>query len=77
MALGAMSIYIRPGRIGDVVLVTLVFGAVNLPSVAAWAAFGSALRNVLREPRKVRIFNVAMAILLVASIVPMVSRPAV
>ena len=73
MALGAMSIYIRPGRIGDILLVTLVFGAVNLPSVATWAAFGAALRNVLRDPRKVRVFNVAMAVLLVASIVPMVT----
>jgi threonine/homoserine/homoserine lactone efflux protein len=75
MALGAMSIYIRPGEVGDILLVTLVFTAINLPSVGTWAVFGSTLRNVLKDPMKVRVFNVVMALLLVASIVPMLFAP--
>jgi threonine/homoserine/homoserine lactone efflux protein len=74
MALGAMAIYVRPDHlIGDVLLVTLVFGLVNLPSVSTWAAFGHVLRNALGDPAKLRFFNIAMALLLVLSILPMVS----
>jgi len=41
-------------------------------SVSPWAAFGVALRGLLKNPARARIFNIAMALLLVASIVPMV-----
>ena len=51
---------------------TIVFGIVNLPSVSAWAVFGSALRNILRDPPRVRAFNLLMAVMLVASIMPIV-----
>lgn len=51
---------------------TLVFGVVNLPSVSVWAVFGSALRNILRDPPRVRAFNLLMAVMLVASIMPIV-----
>jgi threonine/homoserine/homoserine lactone efflux protein len=74
MALGAMAVYVRPDHaMSDIIAVTLVFGAVNVPSVGTWAAFGHALRDVLREPRKIRIFNIVMALLLVASLLPIVA----
>jgi threonine/homoserine/homoserine lactone efflux protein len=76
MAFSAMALYPRPGRVADILLVTLIFGAVNLPSVAVWAGFGTALRGVLRDPVRVRVFNIGMALLLVASIVPVVLTPA-
>jgi threonine/homoserine/homoserine lactone efflux protein len=73
MALGAMAVYVRPLHVAaDVAAVTLVFGLVTVPAVLTWAAFGHVLRNALRDPQKVRVFNVAMAVLLVASILPMV-----
>jgi threonine/homoserine/homoserine lactone efflux protein len=73
IALAAMSLYVRPGHlVGDVLLVTAVFAVVNLPSVSTWAGFGHVLRDILRDPAKVRIFNIVMALLLVGSIVPMV-----
>ena len=56
----------------SLVLMTLVFGAVNLPSVSAWAFFGSVLRKILHDPVKVRSFNLVMAVTLVASMLPMV-----
>jgi threonine/homoserine/homoserine lactone efflux protein len=43
------------------------------PGSLAWAAFGAALRNFLRDPVKVRWFNLIMALLLVASLYPAVS----
>ncbi len=49
---------------------TAVFGLVNLPSVGIWAVSGSALRCLLRAPRTVRKFNIGMAVLLVASVAP-------
>ena len=73
MAFGAMAVYVRPDHlVGDVLTVTLVFGAVNVPSVGTWAAFGHVLRNALGDPGKLKLFNIIMALLLVASIVPMV-----
>jgi threonine/homoserine/homoserine lactone efflux protein len=73
LALGAMALYVRPDRlITDVVLVTIVFALVGLPCVALWTGFGHVLRNLLRDAAKVRVFNIVMAALLVASIVPMV-----
>ena len=53
-------------------LVVLIFGVVNLPLVACWAAFGSAMRRFLQDPKKLKIFNTTMAILLVASLYPIV-----
>ena len=74
MALGAMAIYVRPDHlVADVLAVTLVFGLVNLPSVSTWAAFGYVLRNALQDPARLKFFNMVMALLLVASIVPMVA----
>ncbi len=73
MALSAMAIYVRPAHaVADVIAVALVFGFVNVPSVGTWAGFGHLLREWLRDPARVRVFNIAMAVLLVASIVPMV-----
>ncbi len=51
---------------------TLVFGIVNLPSVSAWAVFGSVLRKILHDPVKVRAFNLLMAVLLIGSMLPIV-----
>ena len=72
MAIGGMAAYVRPAHaVSDVILVALVFGIINLPCVSSWAGFGHALRRLLRDPVKVRVFNIAMAALLVASVVPM------
>lgn len=51
-----------------------VFAAVNLPSIGVWAVCGAALRRVLGEGRRIAVFNVAMALLLVASMVPVLLR---
>ncbi len=56
----------------SLLLMTLVFGLVNLPSVSAWAVFGSVLRNILHDPVKVRAFNLLMAVLLVGAMLPIV-----
>ena len=73
MALTATSVYTQPDAFYlSVVIVALVFGAINLPSVGVWAAFGVGLRGFLAVPARLRVFNVAMAVLLALSVVPFV-----
>ncbi len=57
------------------VLVALVFAAVNLPSVSAWAWGGTRIRRWLAVPGRLRAFNVTMAVLLVASLWPILTSP--
>lgn len=54
-----------------VFVVSSVFALVNLPSVSIWAGFGTLLRNWLSDPVKLKWFNIVMALLLVASLWPM------
>lgn len=71
MALGAVTAYApQEGYAANVLLVGLVFAAVNLPCIIAWTGFGVALRRVLSRPGVLRAFNVSMALLLVASLAP-------
>ena len=73
IALGAIALYVSPARpIADLSILLAVFGVVTLASTVAWSLFGVALGRLLRDRRRARIFNVCMALLLVASIVPMV-----
>lgn len=73
IALSAISLYVRPDhRMADILMVLLLFGFFTAFTVITWTGFGVALRAVLQDPRRARVFNVVMAVLLVASIVPMV-----
>lgn len=73
-ALSGVAIYIRPGHeVRDFSVMLTVFTVVTFLSAVTWTAFGVGLRSLLHNPAHARIFNIAMAILLVASIVPMVA----
>ncbi|MGY5805209.1 LysE family translocator [Rhizobium sp. LEGMi12c] len=72
MAVTAMATYTNEQLyLVTVLLVGLAFAAVNLPSVSTWAGFGSALRDWLSDPVRLKWFNITMAILLVLSLWPM------
>jgi threonine/homoserine/homoserine lactone efflux protein len=72
-AVSAIAVYVRPGHQWvDFPVMLAVLGVCTFLSVATWTGFGVALRRLLRDPVHARIFNVSMALLLVASIVPMV-----
>lgn len=47
-----------------------IFLVVAISSLSVWAAFGSFMQGLVDSPRKLRFFNVAMAVLLVASALP-------
>lgn len=76
MAISAITTYASTAGGGSkliqVLLVVLVFGAVNFPLVACWGLFGSAMRRFLQDPKILKIFNLTMAVLLVASLYPIV-----
>ena len=72
MAVGAISTYTPlQGYFTNVLVIAAVFALINAPTVSLWAACGSLLRNVLRNPRWLRLFNLEMAALLVLSLVPL------
>jgi len=73
IAISAIAIYVRPSHWStDFAILLAVFGLFTVLSTATWTGFGVALRGLLRNPRHARIFNWVMAVLLVASIAPMV-----
>jgi threonine/homoserine/homoserine lactone efflux protein len=73
MALGAISAYtVTADYTKSLLLVGVIFTLVNLPTVSLWTLFGTVLRRWLTDPAKVHIFNIAMALLLVASLVPII-----
>jgi threonine/homoserine/homoserine lactone efflux protein len=54
----------------NILLQVLIFLAMGTASITTWTLFGSALRPVLTSERAVRVFNIAMALLLLASLYP-------
>lgn len=75
MAFGAITAYLPDQSVRSVVIVTLVFALVNLPSVGLWTGCGTMLRSLLQNPVRLRRFNLLMALLLVASLYPMLAAP--
>lgn len=70
MALTATSVYAPDRSLMAIALVAAVFGVVNLPSVSLWALLGVQMRRLLTNPARLRAFNLTMALLLVASLWP-------
>ena len=71
MALTAISVYAASAELPDILLVSLIFGLINIPSVSLWAIAGKQLQRILQAPNRIKMFNYCMAGLLVFSIVPM------
>ncbi|MEP7032132.1 MAG: LysE family translocator [Pseudolabrys sp.] len=73
IGLTGISVYVRPDHLViDFLILLTVFMVFTAATVMTWTGFGVALRGILRNPKHARIFNIAMALLLVASIAPMV-----
>lgn len=72
MAVTAMAVYTdAKAPLLSVSIVSLAFALVNFPSVSVWAGFGVALRRFLSDPARLKWFNIAMGVLLVATLLPM------
>jgi threonine/homoserine/homoserine lactone efflux protein len=72
MALTALSAYTLPANYSlGVLAVSLTFLAVGITSSCGWTMFGTGLRQLLTDPRWFRLINMALALALIASLVPM------
>lgn len=72
MALTAISVYSYERTFSEVLLVAIVFGVINLPSVGLWAVLGQQMARFINNPRWLVIFNRLMAFLLIISIYPVI-----
>jgi len=70
MGLSAITLYAPDRSLLAVAVVALAFAAVCLPAISIWAWLGTVVRRWLADRRRLRVFNVTMALLLVASLVP-------
>ena len=71
MAIGAIAAYTpADGFFTNVLIITLLYSLTGGPSSLAWAAAGTLLRGFLANPKRLQVFNIAMALLLLTSLYP-------
>jgi threonine/homoserine/homoserine lactone efflux protein len=74
VAIGATATYAALAAFPlNMIVMALLFGVLGTMSALLWAWFGSGLQAVLRRAAAVRAFNIVMALLLVASLYPVVA----
>jgi threonine/homoserine/homoserine lactone efflux protein len=71
LAVGALSIFTSLDRsvYAQVLTQALIFAGVSIPSCSLWTALGVVISRLLGSPRALRLFNLAMGLLLAGSIV--------
>jgi threonine/homoserine/homoserine lactone efflux protein len=77
IAVGAISAYTAgtgAHLYGQVAIIALMSVAVTFLSTLTWTVFGAAIGRFLRAPIALTLFNLAMALLLLGSIVPILSE---
>jgi threonine/homoserine/homoserine lactone efflux protein len=73
MAVTTMALYVRPGHtLADTALITGILAVLNVPVMLLWAGFGAGLRDALKVPARIRVFNIAMGLLLAASVLALI-----
>jgi threonine/homoserine/homoserine lactone efflux protein len=74
MAVGMLALYAPQGYgvVGGIAIVVGITLILSIMSCVTWTAFGSALSAWLANRLRLRIFNVTMAALLVATLIPAV-----
>ena len=71
MALTAISVYtVTEDQLIGVLVIALMFCAVNLPSCGCWVVLGTQLRRLLTNPVRLRVFNITCSVLLLGSLYP-------
>ena len=72
MSISVFGIYL-PADSGNwtILLIILIFGVINMPSICFWMTLGSQLKRLLTSEISARIFNVCTGLLLVSSLIPM------
>lgn len=71
MAIGAVTAYAGIAAFPlNTVLIAAIFTVLGTASSFTWVFFGTGLKRIVNDPRTIRIFNLVMAALLAASLVP-------
>lgn len=72
IVLAAVPAFTAPAQpiLPQALLLAAVFAAISLPTLWLWAAIGAGARRFLATRARARAFNVTMAVLLVASLLP-------
>jgi threonine/homoserine/homoserine lactone efflux protein len=72
MALVAMGAYVSAeAPVLSMLAVVAAFLIVGIPTAVIWTGFGMGLRNLLSDPKRLRIFNLVMGFALVATLWPL------
>jgi len=71
MTMGAATSFSRPEHLAtDVMIIAAVLAVTGIPCIMLWAGGGLAVRHLLARPGMLRTFNIGMAMLLMASLLP-------
>ena len=70
MALMAITLYATGRDLPAILWVAGVYVCVSMISTTGWTVLGQQMRRLLKNPRRLQMFNWAMAILLVATLIP-------
>jgi threonine/homoserine/homoserine lactone efflux protein len=70
MALTSISLYAPSKSFVAVMFVAIVFGLINLPCISSWVVLGQKIQVLLTDQKRLRAFNITMALLLVMSLYP-------
>ncbi|QQA44390.1 LysE family translocator [Pelagovum pacificum] len=74
MALTVSTAYLPDRTLPSLMVAAAIFGLVCLPLTAIWTTLGQQMRRFLTNARRQRVFNVTMALLLVATLYPILTH---
>ena len=76
IAVGAVTAYAAIAAYPlNIVMLSVLLFVIGLGSSLSWVVLGTSLQPLVRSPRAVRIFNTVMAMLLLASLYPVLKEP--
>lgn len=73
MGLSAITLYAADTTLLSVFVVAGMFAVISFPAISIWAWFGMVVRQWLTSHLRYRVFNIAMAVLLVGSLYPVLN----
>lgn len=72
MMVTVITTYTQPHSVlTSTAIIALVFVVLGTPLITIWNLFGTSLRGLLERPRRLRLFNALMAIVLLGSMYPL------
>ncbi|MBN9582694.1 MAG: LysE family translocator [Afipia sp.] len=76
IAIGAITAYAAIAAYPlNIALLSVLLFVIGLGSSLTWVALGTSLQGLVKSPRAVRTFNIVMAVLLLASLYPVLREP--